>query len=223
MLETYLQDLAEVVNLDCGSANCEGVTKVANIMKRHFDSIGFATELVDLGPKAGKGLFATNKPGAEKFDIMFNAHLDTVFPDGTAAARPFKVEDGKVTGPGCADCKAGVIAIFHALKNARKEDLDRLAIAVCYNPDEEISSLSSREWLQQMASKCKRAIVCEPGRATGAFVRSRKGRSVWNVVVHGVAAHAGNNPQTAAARFWLPLTSPSPSPTFRISKARVRA
>ena len=188
MLETYLQDLAEVVNLDCGSANCEGVTKVANIMKRHFDSIGFATELVDLGPKAGKGLFATNKPGAEKFDIMFNAHLDTVFPDGTAAARPFKVEDGKVTGPGCADCKAGVIAIFHALKNARKEDLDRLAIAVCYNPDEEISSLSSREWLQQMASKCKRAIVCEPGRATGAFVRSRKGRSVWNVVVHGVAA-----------------------------------
>ena len=95
MLETYLQDLAEVVNLDCGSANCEGVTKVANIMKRHFDSIGFATELVDLGPKADKGLFATNKPGAEKFDIMFNAHLDTVFPDGTAAARPFKVEDGK--------------------------------------------------------------------------------------------------------------------------------
>lgn len=80
MLETYLQDLAQVVNLDCGSANCEGVTKVANIMKRHFDSIGFATELVDLGPKAGKGLFATNKPGAEKFDIMFNAHLDTVFP-----------------------------------------------------------------------------------------------------------------------------------------------
>lgn len=73
MLETYLQDLAEVVNLDCGSANCEGVTKVANIMKRHFDSIGFATELVDLGPKAGKGLFATNKPGAEKFDIMLTS------------------------------------------------------------------------------------------------------------------------------------------------------
>ena len=115
--------------------------------------------------------------------------------------------------PGCADCKAGVIAIFHALKNARKEDLDRLAIAVCYNPDEEISSLSSREWLQQMASKCKRAIVCEPGRATGAFVRSRKGRSVWNVVVHGVAAHAGNNPQDgrsavlAAAHLTIAITN----------------
>ena len=84
---------------------------------------------------------------------------------------------------------------------------------MCYNPDEEISSLSSREWLQQMASKCKRAIVCEPGRATGAFVRSRKGRSVWNVVVHGVAAHAGNNPQDgrsavlAAAHLTIAITN----------------
>lgn len=213
MLETYLKDLAEVVNIDCGSYNCEGVTAVANIMKRHYDSIGFATELVDLGPKAGKGLFATNKPGADKFDVMFCAHLDTVFPDGTAAARPFKVEDGRATGPGCADCKAGVIAIFHALKNARKEDLDRLAIAVCYNPDEEISSLSSSGWLQEMAGKCKRAIVCEPGRASGAFVRSRKGRSVWNITVNGVAAHAGNNPQDgrsavlAAAHLTIAVTA----------------
>ena len=151
MLETYLKDLEEVVNIDCGSNTCDGVTRVAEIMKRHYDEIGFATELVDLGDKAGRGLFATNKPGAEKFDIMFNAHLDTVYPEGTVAQRPFRVEDGTVYGPGCADCKAGVIAIFHALKNARKEDLDRLAIAVCYNPDEEVSSLSSREWLATMA------------------------------------------------------------------------
>ena len=55
------------------------------------------------------------------FDIMFNAHLDTVYPDGTVAQRPFRVEDGTVYGPGCADCKAGVIAIFHALKNAARK------------------------------------------------------------------------------------------------------
>lgn len=212
MLESYLKDLAEVVNIDCGSANCEGVTAVAEIMKRHFDSIGFHTELVDVGPKAGKGLFATNKPDAEKFDIMFNAHLDTVFPDGEAQKRPFRIADGRATGPGCADCKAGVIAIFHALKNARPEDLARLAIAVVYNPDEEVSSLSSRPWLAAMGRRARRVIVCEPGRASGAFVRSRKGRSVWTIVFHGVAAHAGNNPQDgrsavlAAARFTIAVS-----------------
>ena len=213
MLEAYLKDLEEVVNIDCGSATVEGVTKVAEIMKRHFDDLGFATELVDLGPKAGKGLRATNKPGAEKYDIMFNAHLDTVFPEGTVAERPFKIEGDRVTGPGCADCKAGVIAILHALKTARKEDLDRLAILVCYNPDEEVSSLSSRAWLVEQAKTAEYAIVCEPGRANGGFVRSRKGRAVWDIVVHGVSAHAGNAPQDgrsavlAAARFTIEVSA----------------
>lgn len=212
MLEAYLKDLAEVVNIDCGSANVEGVTKVAHIMKAHFDSIGWHTELVDLGPKAGKGVFATNKPEATTYDIMFNAHLDTVFPEGEAERRPFKIEGDRIYGPGCGDCKAGVIAIFHALKNARPEDLERLAIAVVYNPDEEVSSLSSRPWLREMASKSRRAIVCEPGRASGAFVRSRKGRSVWDITFHGVAAHAGNNPQDgrsailAASRFTIEVS-----------------
>ena len=55
----------------------------------------FATELVDLGPKAGKGLFATNKPGAQKFDIMFNAHLDTVFPDGPPPHVPSRLKTAR--------------------------------------------------------------------------------------------------------------------------------
>ena len=212
MLEAYLKDLEEVVNIDCGSATVEGVTQVAKIMKRHFDEIGFHTELVDLGPKAGMGLRATNKPDAEKYDIMFNAHLDTVFPEGTVAERRFKIEGDRVMGPGCADCKAGVIAIFHALKMARKEDLDRLAILVCYNPDEEVSSVSSRGWLIEQAKTAKYAIVCEPGRANGSFVRSRKGRGVWEINVRGVSAHAGNAPQDgrsavlAAAKFTIEVS-----------------
>ena len=209
LLQDYLKDLEEVVNIDCGSASTEGVTKVAEIMKRHYDALGFHTELVDFGPKAGKGLFATNKPGAERFDLMLNAHLDTVFPDGTVAERPFRIEGDRVRGPGCGDCKAGVIAILHALKNARPQDLDRLAIAVCHNPDEEISSIYSRDWLARMAKCSKAALVLEAGRANGEFVRSRKGRSVWSITFHGVSAHAGNNPKDgrsailAAARFTI--------------------
>lgn len=99
MLENYLKDLEEVVNIDCGSGTCAGVTRVAEIMKRRYEDIGFSAHLVDLGDKAGRGLFATNKPGAERFDIMFNAHLDTVYPEGTVAERPFRVENGTVYGP----------------------------------------------------------------------------------------------------------------------------
>ena len=38
MLESYLKDLAELVNRDCGTHNCAGVTGAAEIMKRHFES-----------------------------------------------------------------------------------------------------------------------------------------------------------------------------------------
>lgn len=209
MLESYLKDLAELVNRDCGTHNCAGVTGAAEIMKRHFESIGFHAELVDLGPKAGRGLFATNRPGADHYDVMMNAHLDTVFSDGTSAERPMSREGDHVKGPGCSDCKSGVLAIFYALKNARKEDLERLSVAVCLNPDEETGSASSHQWLSETAAKSTRALVFEAARAGGELVRARKGRAAYHVVMHGVSAHAGNNPQDgrsavlAACRFAL--------------------
>ena len=140
VLDSYMKDLAELVNKDRGTANIAGVTEAAKIMKGHLESIGFKADLVDLGPNAGNGLFATNKPNADRYDVLFNAHLDTVFPDGTAAARPLTVKGDRAYGPGCSDCKSGVLAIYYALKAARPEDLERLSIAVALNPDEETGS-----------------------------------------------------------------------------------
>ena len=97
ILQDFLKDLAELVNIDAGTRNAAGVTKAAEIMKRHYESIGFHAELVDLSPDCGKALLATNRPGADHYDIMLNAHLDTVFPDGTAAARPFRFDDVRPT------------------------------------------------------------------------------------------------------------------------------
>lgn len=195
MLEEFLKDLAPLVNSDCGSYNQAGVTKMAEIMKAHYESIGFTCELVDLGPKVGNGLIARNKPDSETYDVLLNAHLDTVFLDGTAAQRPLRVEGDKAYGPGCSDCKGGVLAAFYAVKHARKEDLDRLSICVCYNPDEEIGSGASTDWLCSHAARAKRVLVLEAARAGGELVRSRKGVAAYKVTFKGVSAHAGNNPQ----------------------------
>ena len=195
MVQEFLEDLKEVVNVDCGTACTEGVKQVAETFKKHYESIGFTAKLVDLGDKVGPGLFATNKPDATRYDVMLNAHLDTVFPAGTVAVRPMSIKGDRAYGPGVLDCKAGCMTIFYALKNLPKETLDKLAILVACNPDEETGSLSSHDWLKECAAKSDRALIFEPAREGGELVCARKGSSTYRITFHGVSAHAGNNPE----------------------------
>ena len=198
ILDEFLKDLESLVNLEAGTSNPEGVTQAALVMKKLYESIGFKAELVDLGPAVGNGLIATNKPGAKVYDVMLNGHLDTVFPKGEAARRPFRFDAEKAYGPGVLDCKAGILSIFYGIKNARKEDIDRLAIVVAMNPDEETGSVHSTEWLASVGKTAKRVLICEPARANGSLVRARKGSAGFKVEFHGKTAHAGNNPQDGA-------------------------
>ena len=66
-----------------GTACIDGVKQVAETFKGMYEGIGFTAKLVDLGDKVGPGLFATNKPEATHYDVMLNAHMDTVFPAKT--------------------------------------------------------------------------------------------------------------------------------------------
>lgn len=197
MLQDYLRDLAPLVNVDCGSKNPAGVTTVANVMKSYYESIGFHCELVDLGPECGNALLARNKPESTTYDILMNAHLDTVFPDGEATKRPLTIDETRqvAMGPGCADCKSGILAMFYALKNANPEDLKRLSICVALNPDEEIGSPYATEWLAQLAKQSRMALIFEAARPQGELVRSRKGVATYVCEFKGVASHAGNNPK----------------------------
>jgi len=41
--------------------------------------------------------------------LLLIAHMDTVSPKGTAAARPVRVAGGRAYGPGVSDDKAGIV------------------------------------------------------------------------------------------------------------------
>ena len=194
MVQEFLKDLEKVVNVDAGTACTEGVKQVAETFKQHYEGIGFTARLVDLGDKVGPALFATNKPEATHYDVMLNAHLDTVFPAGTVAVRPMSIKGDRAYGPGVLDCKAGCMTIFYALKNLPKETLDKLSILVACNPDEETGSVASTEWLASHGKHAKNVLIFEAARAGGELVRSRKGVGNFTVTFKGKSAHAGNNP-----------------------------
>ena len=123
--------------------------------------------------------------------LLLVGHHDTVFPAGTVAARPFAVADGRITGPGVFDMKAGLVQAIHALAGLG----DRSGVELLINSDEEIGSTTSRALIEERAAACGAVLVLEPSADGGALKTGRKGTGTFDVRVHGRAAHAGLEPE----------------------------
>ena len=123
--------------------------------------------------------------------------MDTVFDPGTAAERPFRIEDGVAYGPGVTDMKSGLLAGLYALKAivAERGGLPFERLVFIANPDEEIGSPTSTPHIAAIAADADVALVLECARANGDIVSARKGILDLRIVVHGRAAHAGVEPE----------------------------
>ncbi|MEC6831988.1 M20 family metallopeptidase [Photobacterium toruni] len=193
-LNNYLEELRPLINLDCGTLTVDGIDVVATIMAQKYLDLGWHVKRIDCGI-AGTGLEVRNKPDADQIDVMLIGHMDTVFPVGTAAARPMTHDNERAYGPGVSDMKSGLLSVVYALRDLDPTALDALSICVCMNPDEEIGSLHSEAWLKSVAVNAKHVLVAEAARADGSLVKARKGMARYRLSFHGKAAHAGNEPQ----------------------------
>jgi glutamate carboxypeptidase len=116
-------------------------------------------------------------------------HFDTVWPLGTLARWPFRVDGDRMTGPGVFDMKAGLVQMFAALQT-----LDALdGIAILATSDEEIGSTTSQQLIEETSRGARAALVLEPS-ADGSVKVARKGVGMFTVEVTGRAAHAGLEP-----------------------------
>ncbi len=192
-LNDFIEELRPLVNTDCGTTTTAGVAQIAQSMHQKYLDLGWHAEIVDLGSAVGPGVFATNKPGASQYDVLLVGHMDTVFPEGTAAERPLTIDGNIARGPGVADMKAGLISILWALRGLDAATLDRLAIAIAMNPDEETGSVHSHDWIGSIAKKSRCVLVAEAARTDGTLVKARKGVGIYQIEFKGVAAHAGND------------------------------
>ncbi|MFI1380105.1 M20 family metallopeptidase [Embleya sp. NPDC020886] len=122
--------------------------------------------------------------------VLLLGHADTVWPLGTLAERPFTAVDGRVTGPGVFDMKAGLVTALDALELIGGADDVRMLVS----GDEERGSLTSRALIEEAAAGCRAVLVLEPSQ-DGAVKTARKGVAMYRVGVHGRAAHAGLEPE----------------------------
>jgi len=187
-----------------GSLNTEGLRKFAPKLADAFSALEADVQLVD-GPgfesigADGKSSEAHTGPIIEMtarrgapVQIVMSGHYDTVFAPGVFET----VSDlggGRINGPGMADMKGGICVMLEALKAFEAGPLkDKLGYRIVLTPDEEIGNFASSEALRRAASSgAMIGMTYEPAMESGAMAGGRKGSAVFDIVLHGRAAHAG--------------------------------
>jgi glutamate carboxypeptidase len=124
--------------------------------------------------------------------VLLLGHLDTVWPLGTLAGMPFRIDKGRVWGPGVLDMKAGVAMALTAIGSLREQTANRPIVLLLVS-EEEVGSPVSRPVTEKIARECEAVYVLEPaqGLDPGAYKTARKGVGNYRIHVSGVAAHSG--------------------------------
>ncbi len=194
-----LATLEKIVNIDSGYDAFEGIDEIAHIVGDFLIPYGFDVQYIEKLDAPTHVLAKRPRPGKKK--VLLMGHLDTVFAKGTAAARPFKIEDGKAYGPGVMDMKAGVVVALYTVKALLDNNWEDTDLTIFFCGDEEIAHpLTNAAELFKKEGLGKDAVFnMEPGRADGSVVIGRKGVIRPVLTVSGIAAHAGNEPEKGAS------------------------
>ena len=187
-LPTMLDELAGLVRCESPSGDVAALERSAEAVAALGQRLtGCAPEVIaDAGPTHLRWTF-----GAGPRRVLLVGHHDTVWPLGSLEDHPWSVVDGVARGPGCLDMKAGLVQMFHALSVL--EDTDGVTVLV--NGDEEVGSRTSSGLIEEAARQSPAALVLEMAADDGAVKTARKGVSLYEMQVSGLAAHAGLEPE----------------------------
>ena len=196
--DRMVKTVCELVEIESPSDNKPAVDRIAAFLAAKFEALGGRTQLhrsndfgdslqIDFGSRSGS---------VNRQPVLLLGHYDTVYPLGTLATMPCKIENGRLRGPGVLDMKSGIALMLHALEALRAwhGELPR-PVTVFLVSDEEVGSRSSRKITEALAKQSAGVLVLEPAAGLrGAVKTARKGVGEYKLLVKGVAAHAGLDP-----------------------------
>jgi len=189
-IEEFLGDLKTLVNLESPTR-----TKVLTDKAVEF-FVGRFKELVggdvEYFQQEDFGNHVKLTVGAGEKQVLLVGHIDTVWPVGESAKRPFTIKEERGYGPGIFDMKCGLLQGLYALSYVNKNhDLSKKLVFIV-NTDEEVGSVTSRRIIEAEARKSEAVFVLEPSMGLkGALKTSRKGVGRFTLNVEGIPAHSG--------------------------------
>lgn len=183
-LKSVLADMQTLIETESPSADlaaCSQVVAVANQMLQ--ERLGSTGKVITVDGRDHLWW------GSDKPKVLLLGHLDTVWPIGTLSEIPFAVNGDVLTGPGCVDMKSGVVQAIHGIAAANHPE-----VALLLTTDEEIGSTTSRNLIETAAASAVAVLVLECAQHE-ALKTARKGTSNYEIVAHGLATHAGLEPE----------------------------
>lgn len=199
-----LDTLRDLVNIESGSKDAEGLARLAALIGERLTRLGGKVEIVeptdiyrmeDTPPKPGAMVHAEFK-GTGTRKIMLIAHMDTVYLRGMLKDQPFRIDGERAYGLAIADDKQGVALILHSvaiLQALKFADYGTLTVLI--NGDQEISSPGARSTITRMAGEQDAVFSYEGGGEDGRLRLATSGIAAAYLTVDGKASHAGAAPE----------------------------
>ncbi len=195
-LPSMLESLSVLVGHESPSRDKAALDGLASLIESRFRALGgHVTRLPN--PAGGDHIRAAfGSPSCDHSPLLILTHYDTVWPLGTLARMPFRVEGDRAHGPGIYDMKASQVLVESALSiyGVAARDLNR-GVVVLATSDEEIGSPTSRGLIEAEARHAGAVLVMEPPLRDGRLKTARKGVGRYELKAHGRPAHAGVEPE----------------------------
>lgn len=202
-----VETLRDLVNIESGSRDKEGLDRVAASIGERLSALGATVgyyqptpgdtqRLLDTPREIGKVVIGRFQ-GTGTRRIMLLAHMDTVYAHGTLATRPFRIQGNRAYGPGIADDKGGITVALHALRVLASMGFREYGtLTVVVSGDEEISSPGARNFIQRTGADQDFVFSCEPTFPSPDQISlATSGIGLATLTVRGKSAHAGIYPE----------------------------
>jgi glutamate carboxypeptidase len=193
--------LRRLASAESPSLEPEAQREAREILQAEFSGLGLSVEALSEG-EGGDHLLATAPDWDDSAPTqLLLGHLDTVWPVGTLATMPVRIEEGLLYGPGVFDMKGGLVQMIFALRALAEQGVDPACRPVILvSADEEIGSRDSRRHVERLAGEAGRVLVAEPAYGpAGKLKTARKGVGSFTLKVRGVASHAGLDPEAGVS------------------------